>query len=87
MFHTEMYAFNSHYDFFYWSFRGQILDVIALPIFLEVLMVFFKDDSISANNSATSGQGGSENTAHATGQFEIRRRDSPAKKVSTLIAY
>lgn len=50
-------------------------------------MVFFKDDSISANNSATSGQGGSENTAHATGQFEIRRRDSPAKKVSTLIAY
>ncbi|VDM95928.1 unnamed protein product [Thelazia callipaeda] len=40
-----------------------------------------KDDSNSASNCATSGQGGLEPTSHAVGQFENRRRDSPSKKV------
>uniref|UniRef100_A0A1I8ER22 ANK_REP_REGION domain-containing protein n=1 Tax=Wuchereria bancrofti TaxID=6293 RepID=A0A1I8ER22_WUCBA len=42
---------------------------------------FGMDDTNSANNSATSGQSGIESTNHAAGQFEIRRRDSPNKKV------
>lgn len=49
------------------------------------LIDLFQDDAVSANNSVTTGQG--ENTAHTAGQFEIRRRDSPSKKVSTLAVY
>lgn len=46
--------------------------------------MILQDDTISANNSATSGQSASENTTHTAGQFEIRRRDSPNKKVSAF---
>uniref|UniRef100_A0A1I7VAI0 ANK_REP_REGION domain-containing protein n=1 Tax=Loa loa TaxID=7209 RepID=A0A1I7VAI0_LOALO len=42
---------------------------------------FGKDDASSANNSANAGQSSLESATHAAGQFEIRRRDSPSKKV------
>ncbi|CAG9536662.1 unnamed protein product [Cercopithifilaria johnstoni] len=42
---------------------------------------FGKDEANSANNSVTAGQSASESTAHTAGQFEIRRRDSPNKKI------
>uniref|UniRef100_A0A0N4T877 PEST proteolytic signal-containing nuclear protein n=1 Tax=Brugia pahangi TaxID=6280 RepID=A0A0N4T877_BRUPA len=49
--------------------------------FFRIKLIVFQDDANSANNSATSGQSGVENTNHAAGQFEIRRRDSPSKKI------
>lgn len=40
----------------------------------------FQDDAGSANNSVAS-QNDLENGTFASGQFEIRRRDNPNKKV------